>query len=143
VFNYFERVAEYGGPVRDVAKSQVLTADRCDISLRTAKFKQNISLHRNLVILSLLGNSLAFFFEYPNRKIIVVFWVVTPCSNITEYQGFGGPCCLHKTKSRNPKFRIIIVIIIVVFLSEHRTKKVYTGSRSRGTPLSRSLLFRC
>jgi hypothetical protein len=26
---------------------------------------------------------------------IVIFWVVTPCSNMVGYQRFGGPCCFH------------------------------------------------
>jgi len=27
--------------------------------------------------------------------IQVVFWVVTPCSDVVRYQNFGGPCCLN------------------------------------------------
>jgi hypothetical protein len=27
---------------------------------------------------------------------VVVFWVVTPCSDVIGYQRFGGPCCLHR-----------------------------------------------
>jgi hypothetical protein len=26
---------------------------------------------------------------------VVVFWVMTPCSDVVGYQRFGGPCCLH------------------------------------------------
>jgi len=26
---------------------------------------------------------------------VVVFWVMTPCSDVVAYQCFGGPCCLH------------------------------------------------
>jgi hypothetical protein len=26
---------------------------------------------------------------------LLVFWVVTPCSDAVGYQRFGGPCCLH------------------------------------------------
>jgi len=26
---------------------------------------------------------------------VAVFWIVIPCSDVSEYQGFGGPCCLH------------------------------------------------
>jgi hypothetical protein len=25
----------------------------------------------------------------------VVIWVLTPCSKVTVYQRFEGPCCLH------------------------------------------------
>jgi hypothetical protein len=25
----------------------------------------------------------------------VVFWVMTPCSDVVGYLSFGGPCCLH------------------------------------------------
>jgi hypothetical protein len=25
----------------------------------------------------------------------VVFWVMTPCSDVVGHQRFGGPCCLH------------------------------------------------
>jgi len=28
-------------------------------------------------------------------KIQIVFWVVTPCSDVVGYQRYGGPCCLH------------------------------------------------
>jgi len=27
--------------------------------------------------------------------LIVVFWIVTPCSDMVGYQQFGGPCCFH------------------------------------------------
>jgi hypothetical protein len=26
---------------------------------------------------------------------VEVFWVVTPCNVVVEYQRFGGPCCPH------------------------------------------------
>jgi len=26
---------------------------------------------------------------------VVVFWVVTPCSNFVGHERFEGPCCLH------------------------------------------------
>jgi hypothetical protein len=26
---------------------------------------------------------------------VVVFWVMTPCSDVVGYHRFGGPCCLH------------------------------------------------
>jgi hypothetical protein len=26
---------------------------------------------------------------------VVVFWVMTLCSDVVGYQFFGGPCCLH------------------------------------------------
>jgi hypothetical protein len=26
---------------------------------------------------------------------VMFFWVITPCSDVIEYQCFGGPCCLH------------------------------------------------
>jgi len=25
----------------------------------------------------------------------VVFWIMTPCSDVVGYRRFGGPCCLH------------------------------------------------
>jgi len=25
----------------------------------------------------------------------MVFWVMTPCSDVVGYQNFGGSCCLH------------------------------------------------
>jgi len=28
-------------------------------------------------------------------QVEVFFWVVTPCSHVVGYQGFGGRCCLH------------------------------------------------
>jgi len=30
---------------------------------------------------------------------VAVFWVVTPCSDVVEYQGFRGPCCLQVVKT--------------------------------------------
>jgi len=26
---------------------------------------------------------------------VVIFWVVTPCTDVVQYQCFRGPCCLH------------------------------------------------
>jgi hypothetical protein len=26
---------------------------------------------------------------------VVIFWVVTPCTDVVAYQGFGGAWCLH------------------------------------------------
>jgi hypothetical protein len=26
---------------------------------------------------------------------VMIFWVVTPCSDVVGCQRFGGPCCLH------------------------------------------------
>jgi hypothetical protein len=26
---------------------------------------------------------------------VMVFWVMTPCSNMVGHQCFRGPCCLH------------------------------------------------
>jgi hypothetical protein len=35
-------------------------------------------------------------FEICTQTIQVeVFWVMTPCSDVVEYQCFGGTCCLH------------------------------------------------
>jgi len=32
-----------------------------------------------------------------------IFWVVTPCITVVEYQHFGGPCCLHLHGFRWPR----------------------------------------
>jgi len=29
------------------------------------------------------------------QQFQVIFWVVTPCSDVVGYQCFGRPCCLH------------------------------------------------
>jgi hypothetical protein len=29
------------------------------------------------------------------KSEVVVFWVVTLCSNVVVYRRFGEPCCLH------------------------------------------------
>jgi len=26
---------------------------------------------------------------------VVVFWVMTPCSDVVGYESFGGPCSFH------------------------------------------------
>jgi hypothetical protein len=27
--------------------------------------------------------------------LVLVFWIVTPCSDVAGYRRLGGPCCLH------------------------------------------------
>jgi hypothetical protein len=33
--------------------------------------------------------------EHPFVLQVQVLWVVVPCSDVVEYQRFGGVCCLH------------------------------------------------
>jgi hypothetical protein len=35
--------------------------------------------------------------------MMVVFWVVAPCSLVEVYQRFGGPCCLHHQGDESPE----------------------------------------
>jgi hypothetical protein len=40
--------------------------------------------------------NVARFEVFTTTKIhVVVFWVVTPCIHVVEYQCFGGPCYVH------------------------------------------------
>jgi hypothetical protein len=32
---------------------------------------------------------------------VMVFWVITPQSNVVRYQHFRGPCCCHNLKDHN------------------------------------------
>jgi hypothetical protein len=29
------------------------------------------------------------------KVLVMVFWIVTPCSVVVGYQRFGRPCCFH------------------------------------------------
>jgi hypothetical protein len=71
------------------------------VHLKTTVTNQNYSQEE---IKSGLNFGNASCYEDQNRALgtltavkiqINVFWVVTPCSVVVGYQGFGGPCCLH------------------------------------------------
>jgi len=39
---------------------------------------------------------------------VMVFWVVTPCSDVVGFQRFGGPCCLHPQGEVNDTVKRVI-----------------------------------
>jgi hypothetical protein len=59
----------------------------------------------------------------------LVFWVVTPCSDLVGYRGFGGPCCLH-VHGEVKWYRTMYFLNTITSLLIISVQKLFCESRS-------------
>jgi hypothetical protein len=52
-------------------------------------------LNPNAVHFSISSMNQVYTIKHTGKIQVVVFGVVTPCSDVVGYQRFGGPCCVH------------------------------------------------
>jgi hypothetical protein len=58
------------------------------------------------------------------RIQVVVFWVMTPCSDVVGYQYFGGPCWLHFDRENGGATRILPCHYTVSQPKRHRPENI-------------------
>jgi len=50
---------------------------------------------------------------------VAVFWVVTMCSVVLEYQHFKGPCCLHLQGEVNGAVLVLVALWLTLSVDPH------------------------